>query len=250
MKYLRTKLVNLGMQAAASFTIVALTISSFLMPSAATGEALSPILKKTSQNSLRPKNSFPPIGRDPSCVAIPLGSPDINALTPIDAQEVTTTISQNPTFYFYSPYSRGKYRFKLYTRDKKALLLHSQDITLQSSAGIFAVSLPTVNAIESQKYYRWELEYLCTKKGSNPVVFGNLYRDKLTSSQRRDFIKAKTPIERILFYQENGIWLEMIDEIAKSLPTSKDIWQKTLNAEMLQSISNKPIISVKSSIKP
>lgn len=206
--------------------------------------------------SQSPEKPQPPTGRTASttdrgdCPAIPKGTPALTALTPLDAQGVTTTLSQSPTFRFYSPYSQSKYRFKLYTLDKKEPPLHSQDITLKSSAGIFAVSLPTVNAIKPQGYYFWELEYLCTEKGSNPVVFGKLYRDQLTSSQKRDFIKAKTPMERIRFYQENGIWLEMLDEIAKSLPTTRNLWQKTLDAEILQSISNKPMIPVNSSTKP
>lgn len=203
-----------------------------------------------SQERKRPEGSTVGVGRDPNCLAITKDKPDLTAITPIDDDAVSTTFSQSPTFYFYSPYKHGKYLFRLYKLDKKDPSLYSQELTVTSNGGIFAISLPVLEAIQPESYYFWELRYLCSKDGDNLSVFGNLYRDRITDAQRRAFAEAKTPIERIDFYRQNKIWLELVDELVKTLPESRTIWQQTLNAEQLQSISNQPIIPIDSFSKP
>jgi hypothetical protein len=185
------------------------------------------------------------LGSRGDCPTLLAGVTDLTALTP-DKNEDTVTLSQSPTFRFYSPYPNAKYRLRLFTANKKDVL-YRQDITGSGKIGIFAVSLKNVAALKTKERYFWELEYFCTNEpqASNPVVFGWLYRDKLTASQKQEFSKANTSIQRINFYRKNGIWLELLDEIAKSLPQSQTIWQQTLDAEGLQSISKKPLLPIK-----
>jgi hypothetical protein len=194
--------------------------------------------------------SVPATNRDPSCPAIPVGMPDITslipAITPSDKSEDSfiVTLSQSPTFRFYSPYRQGIYRFRLLPENKDvSKALYRQDIPI-ASTGIFTVSLPVIKSLKTKENYFWELEYLCTKdpKATNPMVFGYLYRDQLTASQKQEFNRAKTSTQRIDFYRKNGIWVELLDEIVKSYPQSKTIWQQTLDAEELQSISKQPLL--------
>jgi Domain of Unknown Function (DUF928) len=204
--------------------------------------------------SKRPtKGNVPATRRDPSCPAIPVGMPDITpltpALTPSDKSEdsVIVTLSQSPTFRFYSPYSKGMYRFRLLPENKDvSKALYRQDIPI-ASTGIFTVSLPVIKSLKAKENYFWELEYLCTKdpKATNPMVFGYLYRDQLTASQKQQFSRANTSAQRIDFYRKNDLWVELLDEIAKSYPQSKTIWQQTLDAEELQSISKEPLLLIK-----
>lgn len=204
--------------------------------------------------SKRPtKGNVPATGRDPSCPAISVGMPDITpltpALTPSDKSEdsVIVTLSQSPTFRFYSPYSKGIYRFRLLPENKDvSKTLYRQDIPI-ASTGIFTVSLPVIKSLKTEENYLWELEYLCTKdpKVSNPIVFGYLYRDQLTTSQKQEFSRANTSAQRIDFYRKNDLWVELLDEIAKSYPQSQTIWQQTLDAEELQSISKQPLLPTK-----
>ncbi len=185
------------------------------------------------------------LGSRGDCPALLAGVPDLTALTP-DKNEDTVTLSQSPTFRFYSPYPNAKYRFRLFTTNKRDVL-YRKDITGSDKIGIFAVSLKNVAALKTKERYFWELEYFCTNEpqASNPVVFGYLYRDQLTASQKQEFSKASTSTQRIDFYRKNGIWLELLDEIAKSLPQSQTVWQQTLDAEGLQSISKKDILPIK-----
>lgn len=203
--------------------------------------------------SKKPRGGVPATRRDPSCPAIPVGMPDITplipAIMPSDKSEDSfiVTLSQSPTFRFYSPYQQGIYRFRLLPKNKDvSKALYQQDISI-ASTGIFTVSLPVIKSLKTKENYFWELEYLCTKdvKASNPIVFGYLYRDQLTASQQQEFSRAKTSAQRIDFYRKNGIWVELLDEIVKSLPQSQIIWQQTLDAEELQSISKKPLLPTK-----
>ena len=194
-----------------------------------------------------PKGRTPATPRNPDCPLIPDGMPTLTALTPLDAQGVTVSLSQNPTFRFYSPYTKQKYRFRILKSPKSQVPLHTQIITAQNKAGVFAISLPVINAIKPQEYYFWELEYICPDKANadNPIVFGLLYRDRLTNAQKLEFDKIKNSSDRIAFYRKYDIWLELLDEIAKSLPQSQILWQQVLEAEGLQSVSKKTLLLTK-----
>lgn len=193
-----------------------------------------------------------PIGRSASgttprgdCPALVAGATDLTALTP-DKNEDTVTLSQSPTFRFYSPYPSAKYRLRLFAENKRDVL-YRQDIKSTDKIGVFTVSLKNITALKTNERYFWELEYFCSDEpnANNPMVFGYLYRDQLTASQKQEFSRAKTSTQRIDFYRKNGIWVELLDEIAKSYPQSKTIWQQTLDAEELQSISKKPLLPTK-----
>lgn len=200
------------------------------------------------QNSFRktPKGRVPATPRNPDCPAIADGMPTLTAITPLDAAGITRSLSQNPTFRFYSPYVQGKYRFRLLKTPKSLFPLYTQNITGHDKVGIFAISLPMLTAIKPQEYYFWELEYFCSDKpdADNPIVFGRLYRDRLTDAQNLELSKLTTPSDRIAFYQKYGIWSELLDEIAKRLPASQTLWQQTLDAEGLQSVSKQSVISI------
>jgi|JFJP01.1.fsa_nt_gi hypothetical protein len=193
--------------------------------------------------------------RDPSCPVTNIQFPYIQSLTPKASKgekSVTVNLSQSPTFYFYSSHLKGKYRFRLLKSQKSRVPLYSQDIAGFDKVGIFAVSLPVLTAIKPQEYYFWELEYLCSDKPnvSNPMVFGRLYRDRLTTAQKLEFSKLETSSDRLAFYQKYGIWSERLDEIAKLLPTSQLLWQQTLDAEGLQAISKQSVLFSQPSPKP
>jgi hypothetical protein len=81
-------------------------------------------------------------------------------------------------------------------------------------------------------------------------VFGRLYRDRLTTAQQLEFTEITTASDRIAFYQKYGIWSELLDEIAKRLPASQVLWQQTLDAEGLQSVSKQPFLFIQLSPNP
>ncbi|OIP73944.1 MAG: hypothetical protein AUK48_09735 [Oscillatoriales cyanobacterium CG2_30_44_21] len=192
-----------------------------------------------------------PIGADrDDCPRLPAGVPALTALT--DESGFTATLSQSPTFRFYTPYAKGKYQFRLRESRKSKKLLYSQDITRNDQAGIFTVSLPKINAIKPRINYFWELEYFCNNK-PNPdslIVFDWVYQDQLTASQMAELREAKDSSDRIAFYRKYGIWLELLDEIAKLLPASQTLWRQTLDTEGLQSVSKQPVLSIQSSPTP
>lgn len=251
----RLNLVWRGTQVA--IMMVLATLIS-LMDSSVSGKTNKPnnliaqILPKPATSRRIPKGRTPSTPRDPDCPLTPDGMPTLTALTPFDDQGVTVSLSQNPTFRFYSPYTSQKYRFKILKSPKSKVPLHTQIVLARSETGVFAVSLPVITAIKPQEYYFWELEYICSNKANanNPIVFGWLYRDRLTNAQALEFHKIEKSDDRIAFYRKYGIWLELLDEIAKLLPTSQTLWQQTLDTEGLQSISKQPILSIQSSPTP
>jgi len=191
---------------------------------------------------------------DPStrgdCPVLSGNAVNLTALTPHPQGKVTVTVtvtlSQNPTFRFYSPYIRGKYRFRILEERQSRDALYTQDITGYDKAGIFAVSLPVLSQIQPKEYYFWDLEYLCSNKpnATNPMVYGLLYRDRLTTAQQLEFNKIRTDQDRIIFYENHGIWSERLDEIVRLLPVSQLLWQKTLEAEGLQSVAKASVLFV------
>lgn len=221
-------------------------------------QQLSPIAFWLAQGSQSVDPQPRPTGStaDPSsrgdCPALLSNAINLTALTPLDKDGVTRTLSQNPTFRFYSPYIEGKYRFRLLKSQKSRNALYTQNITGYDKAGIFAVSLPILPVIKPEEYYFWELEYLCSDKPNttNPIVFGRLYRDRLTADQQLEFNQIANSDDRIAFYQKYGIWSELVDEIAKLLPVSQVLWQQTLDAEGLQSISKESVLFVQPSPNP
>lgn len=194
-----------------------------------------------------------PIGRSASgttprgdCPAMVADAPSLTVLTPLNKKSVTATLSQSPTFHFYSPYTKGTYHFKLVAvesenPDNTDNVVYEQDIPASKSVGIFALHLPNLPKLQAKKYYRWKLAYPCSKTfdGSLPPIeiYGLLYRRELTALQKQEFARAKNSTQRIAFYRRYKIWLELLDELAQSLPQSHQLWQQTLDAEGLQSIS-------------
>jgi hypothetical protein len=244
----------------AKITVI-MTVASFsgLITSLANGEPMSliaqspPREQKPPQKTVnRPIGSVPSTPRNPDCPVIPGGMPTLTALTPLDDQGVTVSLSQNPAFRFYSPYINGKYRFRLLKSQKSQTALYTQNITGYDKVGIFTVSLPVLPALQPEEYYFWELEYLCSDKpnATNPTVFGRLYRDRLTVAQQLEFNQITNASDRIAFYQKYGIWSELLDEIAKLLPASQVLWQQTLDAEGLQSVSKQPFLFIQPSPNP
>lgn len=197
----------------------------------------------------QPRGQRPWIDRDPECPKIPKNQPVLTALTPLldqydqDGIGDTLTLSQNPSFYFYSPYTTGKYRFRLLASAKAETAIHSQIINTSDRSGILTVALPTLPIQQDQRYF-WELEYVCSAKpnASRQTLYGYLYRLKLPPAQRLELSRAKTASDRLAFYQKYGIWSELLTEIAKAMPTSKSLWQKVLDSQGLEAISQQPLL--------
>ncbi|ELS34164.1 MULTISPECIES: DUF928 domain-containing protein [Pseudanabaena] len=191
-----------------------------------------------------------PTGDRGDCPILVAGVPQLTALTAKNGQ--TATLSQSPVFRFYTPYAKGNYQFRLSKSRKSNTLIYSQNIARTDQAGIFTVSLPVIDEIKPRVNYFWELEYFCSNK-PNPdsrIVNGWVYQDRLTPEQMLELNNATTTSDRIIFYQKYGIWLELLDEIAKSLPQNQSLWQQVLTNEGLGSIINQPIFKPQSLVKP
>jgi hypothetical protein len=178
------------------------------------------------------------------------GVPQLTALTTKNGQ--TATLSQSPTFRFYTPYAKGRYQFRLRDSRKSNTLIYRQDIVRTDKAGIFTVYLPVIGAMKPRTNYLWELEYFCSNKpnSDNQIVYDWVYQEQLTVTQTLELRNTKTTSDRIAFYRKYGIWLELLDEIAKSLPKSQELWQQVLTNEGLQSIVSQPVLNLHSSTKP
>lgn len=228
---------------------IAIVTNAMMVGGTGTNAIAQSVPSSSEPQPRRPRGQKPWIPRDPECPQIAKGQPVLTALTPLldryDQDDIgdTITLAQNPTFYFYSPYTTGKYRFRLLASSKAEDAIYSQIINTSDRTGIFAVSLPILPIQQEQRYF-WELEYVCSPKpnASRQTLYGYLYRLKLPAAQSLELSRAKTTSDRLAFYQKYGIWSELLTEIVQTMPTSQSIWQKVLDAQGLEAISQQPLL--------
>lgn len=197
-------------------------------------------------------------GRGPLCpfIEVPLRaivpvSQDVKTGTSAAEVVLGTTIEERPTFWFYVPYSAAKgldtAKFVLLDADQN---LVSQPIlvSLSGTPGIVSFHLPEAYSLEVDKLYNWYFSIVCdaAKPSRNPGVRGWVQRIAANPELTADLDRV-APLERYIAYAENGVWFEMVTDLAENLdrnPTNATLqadWTALLEELDLAALQDSPI---------
>ena len=198
-------------------------IVSRLLLGAAIIAPISLALANTAQAQYRtppPPPDAPEAGRgggDRSFCPALAADVDITALIP-SPEDWGTTITPTPTVWLNAAYEKGEIEelppAALYVLDRTTgdVIDLQELVVLPNTPGTFSLSLPVLPT--ENKWYEWYLELDCTP-ANDPDNFsyleigGLIYFDSTVASS--EAVQAKTPAEQIVFYEENGVWYDLLD---------------------------------------
>lgn len=162
---------------------------------------------------------------------------------------VVTTVSAQPTLYWYIPRTQAKVAdFLVY--DEQGQIVYQTPIALKGIPGVVKLRLPRTLALEMGQEYDWKLALRCnsTDEGENVAVGGTLKRTALTSTQKDQLAAAKQPIKQAEVYAKAGIWQETISILAQlrhERPSDRNVnaaWKELLESVDLKDIANAPLV--------
>ncbi|HLO84418.1 MAG TPA: DUF928 domain-containing protein [Nostocaceae cyanobacterium] len=196
-----------------------------------------------------PKRPGPPVSvgaatRGNSCVQ---GNKNLTPLIP--KNKLGLTISERPTFFWYTPESPAKTaQFVLKNQDNK--IIYETTLSLPNQSGIMGFTLPINQpALEENKTYRWDLILICDEDdfSNNPRINGWVER-----------VQPDTPLSQALekadfrkfpgIYAEAGIWHEALIslvELRLTEPnnlTNQINWRQFLKSVGLQDLASEPLV--------
>jgi hypothetical protein len=171
----------------------------------------------------------------------------------VGSKDLSLTVSEYPTFYVYIPYtskeaSGGEFELQ----DEKEIKVYQTPLPLPTKPSIISIRLPSnVQPLQTHQKYRWYLTINCrTQTASNGLssqafVTGQIERILATEQLNRQLKMAKTPLERLQIYAENGIWYDTLTELANLAHTQSNwltIWQNLLIDMGFQNIAQVPLL--------
>ncbi|HEY9609101.1 DUF928 domain-containing protein [Allocoleopsis sp.] len=162
---------------------------------------------------------------------------------------VITTVSAQPTFFWYIPKTPAK-SAKFVVSDQQGQLVYQTTLTLKGIPGVVKLSLPKNVALDTGQEYDWKFGLTCNpdNESENIAVEGSLKRTGLTSAQRNQLAAAKQPLKKAEVYAKAGIWQETISILAQlrhDRPSDRNInaaWKELLESVELKEIANAPLV--------
>jgi hypothetical protein len=183
--------------------------------------------------------------RSPDCVdrkSLPLTvlAPDNN---------LGTTISGNPTLFWYIPKTKAK-SAEFVVLDDKEDEVYQTTLALKGVPGVVKLSLPETVSLASGKSYRWLLSLKCNTKDSSmdEFVMGNLERMELKQEDKTKLAEAKEPLQQAQVYAGARIWQETVAILAQLRqarpddPKVRDAWKELLQSVNLDAIADAPLV--------
>jgi Domain of Unknown Function (DUF928) len=173
-------------------------------------------------------------------------APLLTALSPTPAPGLT--LAERPTFLIYVPGTSAKSaEFSL--RDREGRGVYRTTVDLTQALGLVSVSLPEqIAPLEVGKQYTWAFAIICNPDDriEDRFVTGSVQRAELDPTRLRQ-IEQSPPRQRLVLYQENGIWYDALALLweLKHNP-SNDPNLSTVWRELLQSGGVDPLIDINS----
>jgi len=165
-----------------------------------------------------------------------------------------TTVEERPTFWFYVPYAPTEglntAKFVLLDADKNPVFSQPIFISLAGTPGITSFRFPEPYSLEVDKLYNWYFSIVCDaeKPSRNPGVRGWVQRVAASPELVADLNQA-APTQKYIAYAENGIWFEMVTDLAENLnraPTSATLqtdWMAILEELGLTALQDTSIVN-------
>lgn len=150
-------------------------------------------------------------GSRPGC---PAANGSFLALVP--ATNIGKTIAEHPTFWLYIPYENGLVEFILEDEISKEQI-YKTTFPVEQGSGIIRYQLAeTAPPLEIDKKYRWRFFFFCDpqKQSDFLSVNGVIFRESL-ETEKQTQLETLLPLEKVALYGENGLWHEMLTELAR-----------------------------------
>lgn len=151
---------------------------------------------------------------------------------------VGQTTSTHPTFIWFVPEAQSyPLEFRLYREgsDRKRQVV--QAAHLQSTAGIMQYTLPSEQpSLSIGQRYTWQVVMVCDLNHAtrSSVAVANIEVVELPLTFQNQIKTAKTPIDRINLYAQNGFWY---DAIAAAFKLPRNPQTKQLQLGLLQDLA-------------
>jgi hypothetical protein len=164
-----------------------------------------------------------------------IGASPLTVLSP--HSNVATTVSAQPTLYWYIPRTQAKVAdFLVY--DEQGQIVYQTPIALKGIPGVVKLNFPKSLALEIGQEYDWKLALRCNSKDEveNVAVGGTIKRTALTSTQKAQLAAAKQPLKQAEVYAKAGVWQETIGIVAQlrhDRPSDRNInaaWKELLES--------------------
>jgi hypothetical protein len=194
-------------------------------------------------------------------------NPRLTALTPNN--NVVTTVSGNPTLFWYVPKTEAKSAEfvlfdKVFDKDGEKLNeIYRTIVAVKGTPGIVKLSIPASVSLERGKQYIWKFSVICESEngggapfvagasendGGAPFVAGAIERTELNWMEQRKLAAAKEPLEKAEVYAEAEVWQETLSLMAQlryERPYDfrvNNAWRELLSSVQLDAIASEPLV--------
>ena len=173
----------------------------------------------------------------------------LTALTPNN--NVVTTVSGNPTLFWYVPKTEAKSaEFVLFDDDGKELNeIYKTTVAVKGTPGIVKLHIPASVSLETGKKYLWAFTVMCNSDPEdNPWVAGAIERTELNGEEETKLAATKEPLEKAEVYAEAEVWQETLSLMAQlryERPYDfrvNNAWRDLLSSVQLGAISSEPLV--------
>ena len=173
----------------------------------------------------------------------------LTAVTPNN--NVVTTVSGNPTLFWYVPKTQAKSaEFVLFDDDGKELnKIYKTTVAVKGTPGIVKLHIPASVSLETGKKYLWAFTVKCfSDPEDNPWVAGVIERTELNGEEETKLAATKEPLEKAEVYAEAEVWQETLSLMAQlryERPYDfrvNNAWRELLSSVQLGAIASEPLV--------
>jgi len=186
-------------------------------------------------------------GATASCVT---GNTPLTALAP--SNNVGTTVSGNPTLFWYVPETTAQSaEFLVFdAHDAQGKNVYLTTLALNGTPGVVNLNLPKTVSLEPGKEYTWHLALVCNplNRKQDMLVRGQLKRTELSSEQKTQLAAATEPLKQAEVYARAKVWQEtlmILAQLYRDRPNDSHIseaWKELLQSVQLEAIATKPLV--------
>jgi hypothetical protein len=180
-----------------------------------------------------------------SCLS---SNPPLTALAPDN--NVVTTVSANPTLFWYVPTTEAKSAELVILDTNNLQKVYQTTVDIKGVPGIVKVNIPDSAALKTGKKYLWKFSLICNSENSSMEWFvtGFIERTELNLEAKTNLEKAKEPLEKVKVYANAQVWQETLSLLAQmhyERPNDPDVtaaWREFLTSVKLEAIASQPLI--------
>ncbi|MEB3335890.1 MAG: DUF928 domain-containing protein [Leptolyngbyaceae bacterium] len=155
---------------------------------------------------------------------------------------IGTTATDNPTFFWYVPQTTAT-TAEFFMMDDQYQEVYLQAIDLPSKAGIVKIKLPPAVKLQPHKTYRWEFAVVCDPQDRtrDRLVNGWVERIPLNAQLQTRLTKASA-LDKAKLYAQASLWQETVALAAELRPQYPQEWEGLLKSVGLGAIAREPFI--------